>query len=353
MASTLSLVLLALALAPDVSGRWNGTAEMKNENGQTLSIPVLLILKQEGERVTGTAGPGDAEQHPIKNGQISGEKLTFEVEADNGLFRVELKVEADRIAGEFRRRGGDGSQQSGKFSATRAPEKNPFDTAADAAIGQRYFLGHCAQCHGPAGEGGRGINLTVGRYRMGGSDSELFRTIKRGIRESEMPGSDFSDTETWRLVAFVRRLARAGAEEKATGDAEAGRRLYESRGCAQCHMIESRGGVLGPTLTEIGLRRSLKFLEQSLTDPSADVAEDFQTVTVVTRSGQEVKGVRLNEDDYSVQLRDLSETIRSFMKSEVRQVRREKGSLMPSYGSLSLQERQGLVAYLSSLRGKS
>ena len=71
------------------------------------------------------------------------------------------------------------------------PEKNPFDSAADVAAGRQYFVGHCALCHGPDGEGGRGINLTAARYRMGGSDRELFRTIQKGVPESEMPGHDY------------------------------------------------------------------------------------------------------------------------------------------------------------------
>lgn len=234
------------------------------------------------------------------------------------------------------------------------PGKNPFDTDADAAIGQRYYVGQCSHCHGPEGQGGRGVNLAAGRYRHGGADAELFRTIRRGVPGSDMPGSNLSDNEIWRVVAFVRRLARAGAEEKATGDAEAGRRIYETRGgCVQCHAIGRRGGVLGPDLTEIGLRRSLKYLADSLTQPDAHVADDYRTVVVVGRDGKETAGVRVNEDDYSVQLRDIGEALRSFLKSEVRAVRAEKRSLMPAYGSrLSARELDDLVAYLSSLRGK-
>src|SRR5688500_381165 len=167
------------------------------------------------------------------------------------------------------------------------PEKNPFDSDADAAIGKQYFVGHCAQCHGPEGEGGRGVNLTTGQYRHGSSDRELFQTIKRGIRGSEMPGSRLSDDETWRIVAFVRRLSTAGAQEKASGDPEAGKRIYESKGgCVSCHTIHGRGGSLGPELSEVGLRRSLKYLRESLTDPGAHINDVYRAVTVTTQSGE-------------------------------------------------------------------
>src|SRR6266545_6813616 len=93
------------------------------------------------------------------------------------------------------------------------PEKNPFDTQADANLGHKYFMGHCAHCHGPEGLGGRGVNLTTGQYRHGGSDRELFKTIKKGVEGTEMPGSPLADNEIWKVVAFVRRLGAAGAEE--------------------------------------------------------------------------------------------------------------------------------------------
>src|SRR5215831_19195589 len=140
------------------------------------------------------------------------------------------------------------------------PDTNPVNSADGIAKGRQYFLGHCAVCHGPAGEGGRGVNLTTGQYRHGSSDRELFRTIQKGIDGTEMPGNGLSQPELWRIVAYVRSLATQSAPEKASGDPAAGRALYEGKGaCAQCHWVDRRGGVLGPDLSEIGLRRPLRF----------------------------------------------------------------------------------------------
>src|SRR5580704_16552977 len=139
------------------------------------------------------------------------------------------------------------------------PDKNPYASPADLATGRQYFPGHCAQCPGPEGEGGRGVNLTTGRYRHGSSDRELYMTIRKGVPGSEMPGSWFSQPELWRVVAYVRRLGAAGAEEKAAGDPKAGQAIYEGKGgCAACHIVNGKGGLVGPDLSEIGLRRSLK-----------------------------------------------------------------------------------------------
>jgi hypothetical protein len=62
--------------------------------------------------------------------------------------------------------------------------------------------------------------------------------------------------------------------------------------------------------------------------------------------------MRLNEDDISIQLRDANDNLRSFLKENLREIRHDKPSLMPSYGALlSRKEIEDLVAYLSSLRG--
>ena len=243
--------------------------------------------------------------------------------------------------------------QSGPERETTLPDRNPFDSSADAAIGHQYFLGHCAQCHGPHGEGGRGVNLTTGRYRHGGSDTQLYRTIRNGVPGSEMHGTHLSPPELWRVVAYVRRLGEAGAEEKATGDPAAGKSIYVGKGhCASCHMIDGSGGTLGPELSGIGLRRSLEFLKDSIVEPSAYIDRAYRSATVVTRDGRSVRGIVLNEDDYSIQIRDLAGDLRSFLKSESREVRLERESLMPSYkSSLSPAELNDLVAYLNSLRG--
>ena len=185
---------------------------------------------------------------------------------------------------------------------------NPYISEPDIALGRQYFLGYCASCHAPDGTGGRGVTLTTGVYRHGSTDRNLFNTIRFGIPGSEMFGSRLMEAEVWKLVAYVRRLGTAGAQEKSAGDAHAGQTLYHHKGaCASCHAISGKGGSLGPDLTEIGLRRTLKFLRDSLTDPDAFVAEEYRTAAIVTRSGQSLSGVRLNEDDYSIQIRDTSE----------------------------------------------
>jgi putative heme-binding domain-containing protein len=139
--------------------------------------------------------------------------------------------------------------------------------------------------------------------------------------------------------------------EKAPGDASAGKTIYAKSGCAACHRIGQDGTDLGPDLTDIGRRRGLAFLEESIVKPEAFVPNKFRAVQVVMKSGSAVSGIRLNEDDLSVQVRDVGGNPRSFLKENIKEVRRDKPSLMPSYASLSKNDLADLVAYLNSLKG--
>jgi len=219
--------------------------------------------------------------------------------------------------------------------------------------GRRLYAGRCGHCHGQNGEGGRGATLNTGRFRHGGSGRELFLVVRDGIPNTEMPGAfRLPDAEIWRMVAYVQQLSRHGASDPVTGDAAAGAIVYQKNGCAQCHSIDGKGGFLGPDLTDIGARRALRHLRESVLDPDADIPLEYRTVVVTTLTGKSTRGIHLNEDEYSVHLLDMSGNLRSFMKSELEDVKLPGRSLMPAYTSLSKTDLEDLVAYLGSLRPK-
>jgi cytochrome c oxidase cbb3-type subunit III len=237
----------------------------------------------------------------------------------------------------------------GQAESVRQPPATPKDLAA----GERIFRTQCASCHGQRGEGGRGATLAQWRLPHAPNDRAMFDVIKNGIPETEMPGHWYTSGEIWQVVAFVRRLGRI-PPQKVEGDPSRGEKQYESKGdCARCHTVNGRGGALGPDLTDIGARRSTAYLRESLLDPEAAVPEAFMQVELTTQDGRRIMGVRLAEDTFSIQIRDLSGQFRSFFKSELEQLNKQPGkSPMPSYRQLfSGRELDDLIAYLHSLRG--
>jgi cytochrome c oxidase cbb3-type subunit 3 len=232
--------------------------------------------------------------------------------------------------------------------------------------GASLFRANCSPCHGlNAHGGGRGPDLTAGRWVHGSSDADLFRTVTRGVPGTEMPANALDDSEVWAILAYVRSLAPAKSQAVA-GDPTKGKKIFwETAGCSTCHMVQGRGGVLGPDLSRVGEARSADYLIDSIRQPSKELSTGmldpnnhyglplvYDTVTVVTANGQKIVGAAKNEDTFSLQLLDTNQHLQFFLKKNLREVKHERKSLMPDYSDDMLKpaELQDLLAYLEGLR---
>jgi len=114
------LLLLALALAAtalvagDATGTWTGT--MTVVSGDT--YPARMVLKQEGDTLTGTAGPDENQQRPIKNAKVDHGVVTFEVPTEHAVMKFSLKQNEDDMSGEVTREL-DGRTETAKVSVKR------------------------------------------------------------------------------------------------------------------------------------------------------------------------------------------------------------------------------------------
>ena len=217
--------------------------------------------------------------------------------------------------------------------------------------GRQAFEGNCAVCHGMDASGGRGPNLRRARIPRAPDDASLCDLIESGIPPEMPAGAFLTDVEVRALVAFVRSLGQSAAAA-VTGDAARGERIFNANGCSACHILAGRGTALGPELTDLGDRRSAAYVREVLLDPAARLPAEFIMVRVTTLSGQVVEGIRINEDNFSIQLRELSGTLRSFEKAELKSQERLKGQTpMPAFKNLPAADAQDLVAYLLAPRG--
>jgi len=160
---------------------------------------------------------------------------------------------------------------------------------------------------------------------------------------------------------------RTANRDTAARGLDRGAELFHGKGkCVDCHRVSGVGSVSGPDLTDIGRMREADWIKRAILEPQAAIYDSFAgyrwtisipdnylLVDITTKAGEHVMGSRLNEDAFSIQVRDSEGRIRSFLKSELTDVRRQWGkSPMPSYrGVLSDAEVDALVAYLGSLRG--
>jgi putative heme-binding domain-containing protein len=228
------------------------------------------------------------------------------------------------------------------------------DSPPDLDSGRKIFESQCALCHGQTGTGGRGPSLNHPKLDKAPDDDALRKAISDGI-PPEMPGAwQLAPREVASVAVYVRSLGKV-PPELLPGDPERGARVYDAKGCAGCHMIGGKGEGFGPELTGIGARRNGAYLRQTLIKPAATLPEGFLYVAAVTAAGQTLRGIRVNEDAFTIQLKDARGRFHSFRKTELKELRRLRGeSPMPPFeGSLTGAELDDLVAYLAGLRGKS
>jgi hypothetical protein len=113
-------VFAGVALADvDVTGKWSGSFNTTSPNGETKESTALLVLKQDGAAITGTVGPDENEQHPIRKGSIDGDKITLEVDHDGYIMTFALVLRDGRLTGEAQM-SRDGQTRTAKIDVGRA-----------------------------------------------------------------------------------------------------------------------------------------------------------------------------------------------------------------------------------------
>ena len=256
-------------------------------------------------------------------------------------------------------------------TVARAQDKNPY--AGDpqmAQLGEFQFRANCAFCHGlGARGGGRGPDLTRAKKKHGTADADLFHTINDGVPGTAMPpngatqqGVGMTQQEIWQVITYIRSVEKKASAES-TGDAAHGKALfYGAAACSSCHMVNGKGGRLGPDLTATGSARSLDYLIESVRNPNRRLAQgiseamkefsqEYETVNVVTADGAKLQGVVLNEDSFTLQMMDSREQIHLFDKDKLKSFEKTRDSLMPPYDAKTLSDKdlQDIMAYMLSV----
>jgi putative heme-binding domain-containing protein len=185
-------------------------------------------------------------------------------------------------------------------------------TRADVEAGQRLYGPQCQVCHGATGDGVPGIDLRLGRFRRAVSDEDLARVITTGVAGTGMPGFKLQPAELTGIVAFIRAGFDAASAAVRVGDTARGQALFEGKAsCATCHRVKGRGPRLAPDLSDIGAIRTLAALQRVLLQPTEALLPINRPVRIVTKDGRTIRGRRLNEDTYTVQIIDEQERLQS------------------------------------------
>ncbi len=232
---------------------------------------------------------------------------------------------------------------------------------SDIQGGSRIYTAQCAACHGPNGDNVAKVDLRSGKFSRVSSgdhlDDDLRKLITTGVSGTAMPPFKFDSSQLNMIVAYLRNMrdfnSKTDSHTVKLGEALRGQAVFEAKGqCITCHRVHGKGSRVGPDLSDIGGNRTAEVLERSLLDPNASIQPANRFVRAVTRDGKTVRGRRLNEDSYTVQIMDEQERLVSLVKADLREYTVIKTSAMPSYkDTLNSDERADVVAYLLSLKG--
>lgn len=132
-----------------------------------------------------------------------------------------------------------------------------------------------------------------------------------------------------------------------TADAAKGRKVFQKT-CAACHLLNGEGGKIGPDLTGSN-RANLDYLLLNSVDPSYDVPEAYQMVTIVTVDGRAVNGVVAEEDSVRVILKTVENPRIVIAKSDIEERVISKKSMMPD-GQLEALKQQEVIELIKYLR---
>jgi putative heme-binding domain-containing protein len=242
-----------------------------------------------------------------------------------------------------------------RMLAQSTSQEHPGQYAqADIVNGSRLYGEQCTTCHGPMGNAVGSVDLRRGQFRNASSDEDLKRIIAGGIPNTAMPAFKFTDAELNSVVAYIRAGLDVSARAAVVGNAARGRAVFHEKAqCGSCHRVNGVGPVgMAPDLSDVGALRPSHTLQLAILDPSSAMMPINRPIRIVTREGKTIRGRRLNEDTYSVQLIDEQGRLQSIAKNEVRTYEILKVSPMPSFkDKLTTEEVADLVAYLLSLRG--
>lgn len=165
--------------------------------------------------------------------------------------------------------------------------------------------------------------------------------LAEGLPVAKGPGRDWTLDDA---------LAAVGRGLKGR-DPKHGRETFAAAGCVICHQINGEGGAVGPDLSTLGQRFTVRDILEATIRPSNAMSDQYQMVTLELADGRELSGRIVSRDEQNTRIATNlmrpteSDTVSN---SKIRQTITHPVSTMPSglLNVLNEHELLDLVAYL-------
>lgn len=188
-----------------------------------------------------------------------------------------------------------------------------------------------------------------GRARVDHAGLELVREWIAGLPPSLGSTPDQVGEVTELTEVAIEEISR---KVDAEGDAARGESLFHRQdlNCLKCHALAGAGGAVGPDLAQWPMPPKRSQLIEAVLLPSKSVREGFATLTLHLDDGRVLAGVKTQEDEQSLVLRDPFQGDTRVPKAAI-ESRADGGSLMPTsvVARLRKSELYDLLAFLAAV----
>jgi hypothetical protein len=134
------------------------------------------------------------------------------------------------------------------------------------------------------------------------------------------------------------------------GDVAVGRVAFE-KNCAVCHIIEGKGGKVGPDLTGIGARPKSELLAE-IVDPNRSVEGTYRQWIVQTKD-EVITGRMVSESRTSIELIDAAGKTHVIEREAIRRLKASELSVMPEgFEQLPKEDVAGILEFLATSKVK-
>ena len=136
-------------------------------------------------------------------------------------------------------------------------------------------------------------------------------------------------------------------------DFKNGEAMYRSIMCATCHRFNGDGGSIGPDLTGVGNRYTMRDLMENIVDPSKVISDQYDSHEITKKDGSIIIGRIIVEENGKVFIMTnpfAPNDLMAINESDIAKKGTRKVSMMPPglINSLNQEELLNLVAYLVS-----
>ncbi|HYU61847.1 MAG TPA: c-type cytochrome [Solirubrobacterales bacterium] len=184
---------------------------------------------------------------------------------------------------------------------------------ADTQNGRQLFIETCGTCHalteaGTQAEIGPNLDSAFLQARKDGMDQDTIEGVVEGQIEnprvtnpdnpSYMPAGLLEGEDATDVAAYVASVAGVpGVEPPIPPGAPPGAQVFLAQGCSSCHTLAAAGatGAVGPNLDETLPGQDPKQIEESIVDPSAQLAQGFGGGIMPQTYGQDLTPQELQD----------------------------------------------------------